>query len=100
MPTVEDVRKSGVGESDGTAVAGVGDGQLGAAAGLDSDLLLDYTERVQSFFPECKNFFVSEKFYKFFFTFFNLPTRFLNLFSFFEAQETQSSFLACTNSSL
>jgi hypothetical protein len=48
MPTVDDVRKS-VGDSGSL---GDGGGLLGTA--LDGDVLMDYTERVQSFFPECK----------------------------------------------
>ena len=55
MPTVEDVRKS-VGDtgSDGGGLLLQGPAGAGAALGLDGDVLLDYTERVQSFFPECK----------------------------------------------
>jgi hypothetical protein len=49
MPTVEEVRKSmgEVGEGGGLL-------QGAPASSLDGDLPLDYTERVQSFFPECK----------------------------------------------
>ena len=55
MPTVEDVRKS-VGDtgSDGGGLLLQGPAGAGAALGQDGDVLLDYTERVQSFFPECK----------------------------------------------
>jgi hypothetical protein len=49
MPTVDEVRRSmgEVGEGGGLL-------QGAPAASLDGDLPLDYTERVQSFFPECK----------------------------------------------
>jgi hypothetical protein len=49
MPTVDEVRRSmgEVGEGGGLL-------QGAPAANLDGDLPLDYTERVQSFFPECK----------------------------------------------
>jgi hypothetical protein len=54
MPTVDDVRKS-VGDG-----GSLGDGLLQGPAGaaLDGDVLLDYTERVQSFFPECRTLFL------------------------------------------
>ncbi len=49
MPTVDEVRRSmgEVGEGGGLL-------QGAPAPNLDGDLPLDYTERVQSFFPECK----------------------------------------------
>ena len=49
MPSVEEVRRS-MGEGGALLQGGAPD----VADGLDGDLPLDYTERVQSFFPECK----------------------------------------------
>jgi hypothetical protein len=48
MPSGDEMRKS-LGEADA-----VGE-DTGLLQGGGGDLPLDYTERVQSFFPECKN---------------------------------------------